>query len=253
MQKLSQKIILQFSNSHLENISFKNCTMTHKTQIQLYFVRSVSDIPTTTPMKTTQMTTTKTTNIPSTISTTQLNTTRPGTRPTTTKTIATKSTTMPTTTLIMKTTSTNTQQSTTTLTPKSSTPTKSRKYAQTTTQKTTSHMRSTNITKQIATVVNLYSNVIKATSSSIQTASTMNTSQNGKLIVLGGCSLNRLITFEHRCTTVAFIQSEDLCNSFRDNDCFILFRTSFCLNFVLSVMLFVHLEQNSHRHSDDFK
>ncbi|XP_076098516.1 uncharacterized protein LOC143068389 [Mytilus galloprovincialis] len=160
---------------------------------------AVSDIPTTTPMKTTQMTTTKTTNIPSTISTTQLSTTRPGTRPTTTKTIATKSTTMPTTTLIMKTTSTNTQQSTTTLTPKSSTPTKSRKYAQTTTQKTTSHMRSTNITKQIATVVNLYSNVIKATSSSIQTASTMNTSQNGDSVKLGKTSNVHKKTSGHIC------------------------------------------------------
>lgn len=191
MQELSQKIILQFSNSHLENISFKNCTMTHKTQIQQYFVRSVSDIPTTTPMTTTQMTTTKTTNIPSTISTTQPTTTRP----TTTKTIATKSTTMPTTTLIMKTTSTNTQQSTTTLTPKSSTTTKSRKYAQTTTQKTTAHMSSTNIIKQIATVVNLYSKVIKATSSSIQIASTMNTSQNGKLIVFGGLFSQQINNF----------------------------------------------------------
>ncbi|CAG2251248.1 unnamed protein product [Mytilus edulis] len=122
-----------------------------------------------------------------------------GDGPTTTKTIATKSTTMPTTTLITKTTSTTTQQSTTPLTPKSSTTTKSRKYAQTTTQKTTSHMRSTNIIKQIATVVNLHSKVIKATSTSIQTASTMNTSQNGDSVKLGKTSNVHKKTSGHIC------------------------------------------------------
>ncbi|XP_063425718.1 salivary glue protein Sgs-3-like [Mytilus trossulus] len=146
-------------------------------------------------MITTPMTTSKTTTMPSIISTTQPTTTRP----TTTTTVVTNSTTMPTTTKTTKMTSTTTQRSTTTLASKTSTTTKSRKYPQTTTQKTTSHMRSTNIMKQVATVVNVFTKVIKATSSSIQIPSTISTSQNGDSVKLSKTSNVHKKTSGHIC------------------------------------------------------